>query len=222
MQKNYVLCIIFFLQTSLLFSCSQAGEPQRVHIDDHLATIAALMACAEPLNLSTQSLYKPPIARLTRALTTKEKCWALFCSEEENFSIFLTPHAEKDELREKESVALQKILYKTPVATFYTHTTEHDGHDTTIVSSHNIDGYRSEVVISHLTAEGQTLTITTTPKPPRSPFTYQLGSTNKGTMPLPLPAYPDHEIFVAAYPQEDPLKKFVECWALPPKKAELK
>jgi hypothetical protein len=69
-------------------------------------------------------------------------------------------------------------------------------------------------VVSHLTAKDQTLTITTTPPSPRLPFTYQLGSKNRGTMPLPLPAYPDHDILVAAHPQEDSFKQFVEIWAL--------
>lgn len=236
MKKSCTSLLLFCLQTSLILSCDSVIEipniHPRIHIDDHMATAAALITASNYED--TRMLHYTAIGILAAKLITEEDECIIFTKTKKEFSpfifpdarpentfcmfvsTFLSPDATKVEAQAKTDRALAQTAHIPPIATFTTHTRNHDNHDT-IKTTHHESHAKCTMVIPLFHQTYPQVCINTIPQT-RERFTYNIKNNNTLISILPpLPSHPGHEVLLlaASQPETDNTTKIVKIWALP-------
>ena len=232
MKKISLLLLVFWV-TPYLITCSDSGIEiptlyPRVHIDDHIATIAALVASTASLEKPFKALYYKPIGSLINNLITETDCFAFFETSkkytpllfpknpsETTFCVFLSPDKTDDTFLSKKNRAVIEAASTKPIAAYTTHTKEYRDLDKIKIVNHT-SKQRNIVTISHLNKESEAVHISTTSYI-RAGFSYTISDTISSSLMPTYTPFLHHDILLAACPTDNPAKQLVAIWAFPQK-----
>ena len=240
MKKICAFLLLFSLQSSFLFSCSDESgieiteKHPRIHRYDHMATTAALISRLETQDDSIARLsHLRLIGILASNLISEERTCYFYSKTSREFSpfmfdrgsaghvfcMFLSKHAPQDSIKSEAYSALAKTFSEKPSAQIITYKKNFPSHHR-IETIHHESNERCSTIIPHSDEAPHKISITSYPKE-RPLFIYNLNHTKVATSMLPpFPPYPDHNLLILAaqHPNiHDDTKTIVKLWALPKK-----